>query len=275
LGDRGVVSPETARRLLRGPGLNLLDVLPPGDGSLVALFAVTMAAAVGVTIGCFTRTSAVVLFLGLVSLQHRDTLILNGGDQVMRLAGFFLILSPAGAALSVDRLRRVRRGLEAAGPPPWVAPWAQRLIQLQLAAVYLMSTIAKLQGVSWRNGTAVYIASRLDDFWRLPVPYVFEHLWTIQLATWGTIVVEGALALLVWLPPCRYPALLGGVALHAGIEWAMNIPLFSARMVTAYVLFVRPDHLDRAMAWVRSISPRPGEGPPRSAPRAPGPGAGR
>jgi hypothetical protein len=198
------------------------------------------------TIGFFTRTSAALTFITFLALHHRNPVILNGGDSFCRIAIFFMIFAPAGAMYSVDRWMRVRSGKEK-GEPALREPWAQRLIQLQLAFVYLYTFAWKAAGPMWLDGTAVYYTSRLVEFWRFPVPYVFEHMWTIKLWTWGTLAVELSLALLVWIKELRYPVLLLGVLLHLGIEYSMNIPLFGFIMIFAYMTYVDGTDLERVL----------------------------
>jgi len=41
----------------------------------------------------------------------------------------------------------------------------------------------------------------------------------------------------VWMPRLRYWVLLSGVCLHAAIEYALNIPLFSLTIVATYILW--------------------------------------
>jgi predicted DCC family thiol-disulfide oxidoreductase YuxK len=65
-------------------------------------------------------------------------------------------------------------------------------------------------------------------------------------------VIEFSLGVLVWIKEFRYWVLLGGLFLHAGIDYTMNIPLFAPIMVAGYLTFVEPAHLSKAFAWVRS-----------------------
>ncbi len=249
--DRGTISFATGGRLVGGAGLSLFAVLPPTAFWMWFVWALSFVTALLVTIGLFTRTSSIVLFLTLVTLHHRNPVILNSGDTWFRIAGFFLMFSQAGAALSVDRLVRIARGKESGAPEARV-PWAMRMIQLQLAFLYFHAFVWKAIGPMWLSGTAVYYTSRLSEFWRFPVPYVFEHMWTIKIWTWATLVVEFALGTLVWVKELRYWVLLAGLLMHLGIDYSMNIQLFAFVMVSAYVLFVAPEHLERAFAWMRA-----------------------
>ncbi len=242
-GTGAMLSPETAQHQLWpggqfwGPEPHpsvLFWVTSPLGVKL--FFAALGVAALCLTIGFHSRISAIAVFIGLISVGRADPLALNGGDVALRVCGFYLIFAPAGAALSLDRLRALARGA-APARPPLAPPWAQRLLQLQIALVYASTALLKLKGHAWPDGIALYYTTRLEEFYRFPVPFLAHSMLLVNLATYWTLAVEIALAFLVWIPPLRAVVLLNGLLLHAGIEYSMNIPQFSAIMVTSYVLF--------------------------------------
>ena len=268
-GETGILPLDVSRKFAPPPRLNVLAWLPNTPGSLYAFFAVYLLAAVCLTAGFLTRLASALVFVGIVSLHHRNPVILNGGDTILRLSAFYLMLAPAGRALSVDRWLRVRRGKEPPGEPPPIEPWAQRLIQIQLSIAYLATVWWKLAGFTWIDGTAVYYATRIREFDRFPVPLVFDSLRAMKLMTWGTLAVEFALGALVWFRDLRYPILLAGVLLHLGLDYSMNIPLFQWTMVSAYVLFIDPRDLRRVKEWLvarRHGQRVVGEGAPATVP---------
>ena len=114
LGERGVLSRGTARALT-GPGrLDVFQALPRGDGWVALVFAATALASLGLAVGCFTRASAACAFVGLVSIHHRDPLILHGGDTLLRAVPFLLVPSstrpgPSGSSRSRSRCSTRRR----------------------------------------------------------------------------------------------------------------------------------------------------------------------
>lgn len=242
-GQDAVLSRETAKTVSGGRGWSLFDVLPSASAAGVVFWGCALGSA-GMVVGLFSRASAVLAFVTLVSLHHRNPLILNSGDAFLRLCCFFIMFSPLGAACSLDRLIAIARG-KAGAAPPAAPPWAWRMIQFQLAFVYLHTFFWKVRGSDWLDGSALYYSSRLADFWRFPVPYVFEHLWTIKLLTWGTLAVELALGLFLWVREWRPWILLSGVLLHLGIGYSMNIPLFAPTMLSAYILFLNMDSARR------------------------------
>jgi hypothetical protein len=249
LGPRGLVSPETARQLEPGTRLNVFAILPASDAWVNAFFWFFLLWAVLLTIGLFTRASSILVFFCLASMQQRDLYVVSSGDTLLRVAGFFLMFAPAGAALSVDRLIRIWNGRETARVQPR-PPWAQRMIQFELALVYFATFCLKMEGPTWRDGTALYYVYHLDQFRRFPVPSFLLKPALIKAQTWLTLAVEFSLGTLVWVRRFRYPILLLGVALHLSIEYSMNIPLFEWTMLAMYVTFVDPEDLERAWRWI-------------------------
>lgn len=237
------------------PYFDLMLLLPPGEEWRWYFFWFIVATAFCMTIGLFTRVTAVITFLGIMSLQHHFLANQNSGDNYLRIALFFVALSNAGDALSLDSLIRSARqdwrqnGLLA----PLSAPWAQRLLQIQLSIAYFHTWWCKISGPAWNDGTAVYYASRYDDIMRFPIPFLLDNIWTIKMLTWGTLVIEFALPTLIWYRPIRYYVLLLGVALHLGIEWTMNLPMFEWLFMVSYFLFIYPEDLAKAWDWVTSF----------------------
>ncbi len=250
-GPHGLLGLETMHRMEPGPRLNLFTLLPQSDAWVLAFFWVFLLCAVLLTIGFETRLASVATFLCLASIQQRNLYIINSGDQLLRVIGFFLMFAPAGAALSVDRLIRIWRGVEGPEPQPRM-PWARRMIQFQLALVYFATFVLKMEGPDWRDGTALYYVLHLDQFRRFPLPSFVLHPLAVRLETWMTLAIEFSMGVLVWFPKIRYAVLAFGVLLHLTIEYSMNIALFEWIMLATYVTFIDARDLQRAWKWVRA-----------------------
>jgi hypothetical protein len=248
-GANGLVRPETLQKL--SPGLNLhwaLLVLQ-SDTCIQSFFWVFLLFAVFLTVGFQTRLSSVLVFLFLNAIIRRNFYITNGGDSLLRAMGIFLMFAPAGGALSVDRLLRLCRAEEGVEPKQYW-PWAQRMMQIQTALVYISAFAWKSLGADWMNGTAIYYTSRLVEFQRFPMPTLESGL-LLRIATWSTLVIEFAVGVLVWVRKLRYWILLLGICLHLSIEYSMNIPLFQWIIMAGYVTFIDPADLSRSWAWVQ------------------------
>jgi hypothetical protein len=236
------VSLSAIRQTEPGIRLNLFTVMPQDDRWITTFFWVFLACALLLTAGLWTRLTSVAVFLCLTSIQQRNLLILHGGDVFLRIAGFFLIFAPAGAALSLDRLLRVRRGLEGPEIKPR-APWAQRMIQIELSLLYLTSFWWKMKGHTWLDGTALYYVTHLHSIARFPLPRWIRSAAILKIGSWFTLALEFSLGVLIWFRRFRYPVLLLGLLFHLSIEYALNLPMFSWDVLTAYILFVDPSYL--------------------------------
>lgn len=254
-GSSGLISIEDIIRHNWGgsPRFDILLMLPAGDHWIVAVFWLYVVAAFFLTIGFCTRYSAAFLALALISFHHHNVFNLNSGDTFQRLASIFLSFSPAGEALSVDVLLRRRRG-EATGYQLY-SPWAQRMIQVQVAIIYCHSFLSKIVGPEWLDGTAVYYATRIDEMIRFPMTFLYDNLWVCKILTWYTLLVEFSMWTLVWVRKFRYYVLASAVMLHLGIDATFNLPIFEWTMIVSFITFVEPEDLLRVLEALKKAVP--------------------
>lgn len=243
-GVHGWISLATNAKAEPGVRLNLFTVMPQDDRWIASFFWIFLAFALLLTIGLWTRVSSVAVFFCLASMDQRNLLILHGGDTFLRIAGFFLMFAPAGAALSLDHRILSRKTVEGAVIEPR-APWAQRMIQFELALLYLTSALWKLKGNTWLEGTALYYVLHLHSIARFPLPGWIQYPAVLKIGSWFAIVLEFSLGTLIWFRRFRYPLLLLGLLFHLSIEYALNVPMFEWDILTAYVLFVDPADMER------------------------------
>lgn len=251
-GTHAWVTLSTMRQVEPGMRLNVFNVIPQSDFWVNALFWIFLASAIFLTLGFLTRLNALIVFVCLTSIHQRNLYILHGGDTFLRVAGFFLIFAPAGAAFSVDRLIRVRRGKEGPEIQPR-SPWAQRMIQIELSLVYFIAFWWKSMGAPWVDGTALYYVTHLDAIRRFPIPAWIRQPVILKLGSWLALVLEFSLGVLIWIKELRYPLLLAGLMFHLTLEYALNIPMFQWDILTAYILFVDPADITRATNWMRGF----------------------
>jgi hypothetical protein len=216
---------------------------------LVAVLLVTLMASAALTMGLYTRVAAVLVWLGIMAFQHRNPLIGNSGDALIGNLALFLALAPSGVALSVDRLRKAPgRFWEF----PARAPWALRLVQIQLSFVYISAVWQKMQGQMWRDGTAVSYALRIADVGRVPTPeFITNSVVLSEMMTFGTLALELSLGILIWNRVARPCVLAAGVVMHLGIDFSILVGFFSFTMIAAYISFVPADTATRRILAVR------------------------
>lgn len=221
--------------------LSLLNL--SGEWSAVAsVWAVSCVVAVLLTLGWHTRVMSLLAF-GLVStFSWRDPLILDGSDLVFRMVPLWLAFTPAGARWSIDALRRstatVARG--------WALPI--RILELQIAWIYLATGLEKLGGTDWLEGTAAYYALQLEHTFARP----WAHALAVdpiasRLISWHTLTAELAFLPLAMVPfrLARALAALMVGALQLGILLLMNVGNFPLVMLAGCILFLPSDWIDR------------------------------
>ncbi len=224
-------------------------------------------------IGFCTRVTAVLTWLAALSYMHRASASLFGADTMMAILLLYLMIGPCGAVLSVDRLlsrwwasRGQGRadGVTAALPPvePSVsANLAIRLLQIHLCIIYLSAGLAKLQGVTWWSGTAVWgtlanfeFAPMQDGWYSGVLRFLAGHRWlfevTMTAAAYFTLFFELGYTYLVWRRSTRWLILGMAVTLHGFIGLFMGLKTFSLLMLTMNLAFVPPQTLRRFLARV-------------------------
>lgn len=223
----------------------------PGDPLVAALFAVLLVACVCVLIGYRTRLASAAVFVGIVSFERRNPFVFNAGDALIRCMALYLVLAPAGASLSLDRLRTAR---DRFWDFPVRAPWALRLVQIQLSVIYLSTVWEKLQGDTWLDGTAASYALRQEDILRVTLPTAITGSeMVIAAITYGTLAVELAVGLLIWSRRARPYVVVPAILLHLLVDATMAVALIGAAMLTAFVAFVPPETASR---WILSVRDR-------------------
>jgi hypothetical protein len=207
------------------------------------------------TIGLFARTANVLVWAGHISIVVRSYVTSYGLDSVLAMLTWYLMFAPSGDALAIDAWRQSRiggsryQGRTAAKTRPslsWTANLVVRLIQIHVCVIYLCSGLAKLQGETWWNGTAIWRVLMAEDLAR------FDLRWLASLGNPGvslifqpaaaaTLAFEISFAFLIWNRWWRPLLLCGAVVLHGCIGILMGLEAFSAAMLTACLAFVSPE----------------------------------
>ncbi|MDQ6749152.1 MAG: HTTM domain-containing protein [Actinomycetota bacterium] len=221
-----------------GPGVWGLLGFIPGKIAVIALFSALLVASACLVVGFWTRIMAVVVFVGVMSFERRNPWVFSSGDGLIRNLAFFLMLAPAGAALSVDRWRKAR---ERFWEFPLISAWPVRLLQVQLSILYLSTVWAKLRGMTWNDGTAVSYALRIADLGRFRVLDFLAHSPLVTNAlTYATLAIEFSLGILVWNKRLRPWVLALGVLLHFGTGYVLRLGFFVPAILTLYLAFLSP-----------------------------------
>ncbi len=205
---------------------------------LTGLVLLLVVAGLLVAVGLWTRPAALIGFLVPLALQRRSPIALNSGDLLLRVIGLSVLLGDAGAALSIDRWRSHRYRFWIA---PLRAPWALRMLQVQLSFGYLITVVWKWTGWSWQQGLATGYALQLEDLRRFAAPEVFwSELLLLNLMTYGALFTEIVVAIGIWHPRARRYVVPLGIAMHLSIDLFLTVGFFSWLMYCMYLAFVPP-----------------------------------
>lgn len=211
----------------------------PGDRALLIGWVLLLLSAIAMTVGWHSRFAAILVFVLIHSFYRRGVYIFNAGDAIITIVALILALSCCGAALSIDQRRRTGSFWSA----QTLAPWPIRLMQVQLSLIYLVSVQGKLTNKSWADGSAAFYTWHTDGRWALlPAPeWLSANAILVNVATWGTVLIELAIAVLVWNRRWRFWVLAAGVVMHVAVMVSLNVGFFTPAMFVLYLAFVPAD----------------------------------
>lgn len=198
-------------------------------------------------LGVFIRVATLFVYLWAASYSSQTAIALAGYDTVFRATVFALALSPAAAVLSV-------RPWWFAGTKKPLPRYGVRLMQWQLLLIYWCTVWLKAPDQYWRRGEIVS-HMLMSNFGRFPSPQAAELGILDPLLTWGTLLIEALVPVLLWNRSTRLLGAFLGFLLHAGIALATNLSLFSLVMVPLYLAFFETSDWNRLGEWVRRGTP--------------------
>jgi predicted DCC family thiol-disulfide oxidoreductase YuxK len=204
----------------------------------------------GLLVGWRTRLMQFLSLIAVLSLHGRVTLLENGGDWMLGELALWTAFLPLGLRFSVDAVRaslRKRRETTAAdladrdalqpeGVGPRVVSLAALALVLQLANSYLFNALHK-GGMTWREGTAVHYVLHQDRMVTWFAVWMRPHmtLWLSRILSWGSLVAESMLPILLLAPVqkvwARRAAVVLVVSLHLGFQCFINLGIFSWAMI--------------------------------------------
>jgi len=226
-------------------------------GEVTVAFALTFLVFLTFTLGYRTRLFHVLSAVCITSLNARNLFVENGGTVVVNLLTVYTMFLPLGSRFSLDAVReslRRRRDvsvLDLNRPNPLLAPgratsFVVLLLLVQWSAIYFFNTVQK-DGEGWKNGTALHwffhqdrIATAFSIWAREQLP-----LSVTRVMTYGALVVEGSLCVLILFPffqKWTRRTILGLVwGLHGFIALSARIGPFSYAMMLFPLLLLGAD----------------------------------
>lgn len=235
--------------LARSNRFSFMDALPH-EWMAISFFVLWVGVLLCLMLGYRTRLMTILNFVIILSVHERNIYLLNGADSVFRLLSFWMIFLPLGHYYSIDALRE-RKSLTCDShslPEQPLAPrtayiFPVRMIQLQIAMVYLFAALMKLESDIWKNGEALHYVWQLKSFTLPTADWLLTAAptWLLSFMSYSALLIEAAFIFLVFAPFAqpflRLTGLMLGALLHLGIAITMSIPNFSLVMLVSYLLF--------------------------------------
>jgi len=236
-------------------GLGLKALIAANDWSGIAapaLYCAMLVAFAAMTLGYQTEIAITASLFLSVYQSAWNPLPLSGAHAAVVGVLFCLIWADCSSVWSLDALIAGRRAK--ASPSAITYPIAPlRLIQFQIALVYLSAGLWKLNNPLWRDGSALHYVLNNNVFRRLPM--TFTPAWEILLTigTYATLFWEIGFAFAVLFKPTRRFALISGIAVHLGMMAGLEVGLFPFVMVSGYVAFLDPHRIAELPLRVKRV----------------------
>ncbi len=245
-GPRGWLSPELVRTIQHDQyTYSFWWLVPDGGAGMWLAYGLSMLVLALFTLGLWTRLTSILSLLVVLSFVQRAPEAMFGLDQINCMLTLYLAIGPSGQALSLDRLRVVRRarenGTEAELLPSASANLALRLINVHMCVIYFFAGISKLQGEAWWTGEAMWQALSNLEYQTADMTWLAWHPWILNLLTHVCVLWEISFCVLIWRPRLRPLVLAGAVLLHAGIGACLGMWTFALIMLVGCFSFLDPE----------------------------------
>jgi hypothetical protein len=177
-------------------------------------------------IGYKTKLMNILLWFLVISLQTRNSWILDNGDLLLQLCLFWGAFLPLNLRWSIDALINPKFKEV---PERYSSVGAFALV-IQIFCIYIFTALLK-NDATWRSDfTALYYALSLEQF-SMPIgQWLVQFVDTTRFLTLAAILIEFYAPILIVFPLFnRYTRLIGILSLgmlHTGIAITMHVGIF-------------------------------------------------
>lgn len=212
------------------------------------------------TAGWRTRIVTPICYALWRSLDDRNPLVADGGDNLTALLLFYACFADVSARWSLDARARPRT------PPVTTLQKSAGMLHntallamlAQICLLYSVAGLTKVQGAAWRDGTAIYYAFRTAEFaWPGRSELVYSSPYLTTLLSYMTVGLQVAFPFCVTLHAgARRVILTLAILFHFGIAAFMGLVTFASFMIAADLLFVSDEDYTRIGQLLRRLRDR-------------------
>jgi hypothetical protein len=187
-------------------------------------------------VGYRTRVATLGTWILVLSLQHRNPMVLDAGDQLHRLLLFWGMFLPLGAFFSVDSI--LRRDPTRHQQGRVLLPATLALV-LQVVPIYLIAALVKTDP-AWRvNFTAVEVVLNWDNHATPIAVWLRQFPGLLKIFTPLTLIAELIGAVMILCPffvgPVRVGLAMLMIGMHASFGLCITLGMFTFVMMTMWV----------------------------------------
>jgi hypothetical protein len=173
----------------------------------------------------------------------------------------FAMFADVSAHFSMDARRRATMARPASDEPRAAAMLhnaAVLAIALQLCLLYGIAGLSKVQGETWREGTAIYYALRGGQYmWPGFSEMIYENVYVVVLLSYVTVAFQVSFPFLFFMNKVtRRLAIALSLLFHVGIMSFMGLITFSLFMMSVDLALLADDEYLALQRWLRRTSER-------------------
>ena len=221
----------------------------------IILFAINLILAFLLLVGYRTRISTILLFIFTVSLHARNPLILNGGDDILRLFLFWSIFLPLGAVWSVDSAMNTTKIPDS----KYHFSVASFALIAQVVIVYWATFLFKMHPVWTDDYSAVHYILNAEIFVSSIGLMLAKNEVVLPLLTVSSLCLELIGPFLIFVPWFnRYWRIFVSssfILMHLGFALFMALGLFPYISIISWLIFIPAIFWDKLSGFANRLMP--------------------
>lgn len=207
------------------------------------------------------RLISFINFIFVWSLMSQNNIILDGGDNIIRILLFYLIFADTTKYFSVDaQIGSSKNNIDTVENSNFslrnlLHNLAILACLVQVCILYITSGFHKAMGELWQNGTALYYVLQVNEFSH---PFfkniIFSSDFILVIGAYVTVVVQLAYTFLLFNKRTKYIGMLGVIGMHSGIFIVMGLFSFSFIMIANQLLFLSDKEYRSISVYIKQKS---------------------
>ena len=191
------------------------------------------------TIGFGGKLIQILCYIFIFSLNNRNGLITDGGDNLMHLVLFYMIFMNVTTHFAIKTkilednrsfITRIKERFK--DKLTIIHNFSVIFVIVQLCFLYFMAGTYQIMGEKWMNGTAIYYIMQVEQYSTQLLPdFLLKNSLFLVIITYFSIVIKIAFPFSLFNRYMKYLAISGIIIFHLGIGIAMGLITFSAIMI--------------------------------------------